>query len=215
MISKISHDVQKFCKMHKRRAMFLICFGLLAIGLAAGDSSSGSASVPHPNGDTVDIKNGGQYIFRTAFNSIHSHLLLFNFNKKKTRTKLGFGRMVPLCSFFLLDVHVIFGALFLFGWTNTHTLTHTHAVIHITTFVLSVYRTVDIYFIHTCFFTFASLSFFFFFTHTPFTANTSRAFHRNVQQFRLDKLPTISIWCSLLTDKLYMYNVFPTNGHRN
>lgn len=172
--------------------MFLICFGLLAIGLAAGDSSSGSASVPHPNDDTVDIKNGGQYIFRTAFNSIHSHLLLFNFNKKKTRTKLGFGRMVPLCSFFF-SMFTLFLVLCFYLAERTHTLTHTHAVIHITTFVLSVHRTVDIYFIHTCFFTFASLSFFFFFTHTPFTANTLRAFHRNVQQFRLDRLPTISI----------------------
>lgn len=36
--------------------MFLICFGLLAIGfVVAGDS------VPHPE-NTDDIKNGGQYI---------------------------------------------------------------------------------------------------------------------------------------------------------
>lgn len=57
--------------MHKRRAMFLICFGLLAIGLVAGDGE------PHPDHTDI-IKNGGQCNL-IALNSIHILQLVIAF----------------------------------------------------------------------------------------------------------------------------------------
>lgn len=117
----------------------------------------------------------------TAFNSIHSHLLLFNFNKKKTGEKNSVSVEWLRCAFFF-ERSRYFRALFLFGRMNTH---QQHS-----RWVLTEQL---IYSINTwVFFTFTSVS-------SPSLFVLLRAFYGNVRQFHWNKLPTISMRCSLLT----------------